>query len=861
MYTRYAQPTRSNFMSQVHHHPPSSTYAGSDTRTGMSPQEFKRAFLDHLFYTCARKLSDATEADLYRALSFAVRDRLIQRWLATQTTYFQEDVKRVCYLSSEFLVGRSLGLCLVNLGLYRVTQELLAERGYDLGEVLEREGDPGLGNGGLGRLAACFMDSLATLELPAIGYGIRYDFGIFEQLIENGWQSERRDNWLRYGNPWEIPQHDQTQVVRFGGHVEPRRDPSGRYAVKWVADHEVIGLPFDSFIVGHKVNNVNTLRLWSARATRDFNLALFNEGDYLRAVEDQANSESISKVLYPNDKSEKGKLLRLRQQYFFVACSLADILRQHKLKYPIDALPDKAAVQLNDTHPSIAVAELMRLLIDEEGLDWERAWAITESTLAYTNHTLLPEALEKWPVAMFAQLLPRHLEIIFEINRRFLKLVHIHSGGDTARVRRMSLIEEGHVQQIRMAHLAAVGSFSINGVAELHTQLIQRELLKDFHDLWPEKFNNKTNGVSQRRWLVGANWRLSQLITSRIGGAWADHAFHEIAGLRQFAQDPDFLDALWNVKRNNKRTLAALIEGSCHVEVDPTSMFVVQAKRFHEYKRQLLAILHVIALYAQLRQNPGMRITPRTFIFAGKAAPGYQAAKLHIKLINDVADIINHDASVADRLRVVFIPNYGVTLAETIIPAADLSVQISTAGREASGTSNMKFAMNGALTIGTLDGANIEIRDEVGPDNFFLFGLNVAEVQKLWRDGYDPVTYIEQSPLLQMALELLASGYFNPSEPRLYEPVLQSLCTHDSYMVCADFDAYFAAQELAAAAYQNRRGWSQKALMNIAGSARFSSDETIRAYANEIWRVRPTPVDADRHLELPDGTLSRLRSV
>jgi glycogen phosphorylase len=832
-------------------------------RTGMSPADFKRAVLDHLFYTCAKKLDDATDQAIYRALAYAVRDRLIHRWLATQSTYFEADAKRVCYLSSEFLVGRSLGLCLVNLGLYGAARDVLAERGFDLGEVLECEGDPGLGNGGLGRLAACFMDSMATQQLPAIGYGIRYDFGIFEQLILDGWQQERRDDWLRYGNPWEIPQHDLTQRVRFGGAVRSWRDDLGHHRTLWVPDHEVIGLPFDSFIVGHKVNNVNTLRLWSARATQDFDLALFNDGDYLRAVEEKAHSESISKVLYPNDKSERGKLLRLKQQYFFVACSLADMLREHKLKYPLEALPDKVAIQMNDTHPSIAVAELMRLLVDEEGLDWDAAWTLTEGTLGYTNHTLLPEALEKWPVPMFGSLLPRHLELIYEINRRFLKVVHIRFNGDLERIRRMSLIEEGPVRSVRMAHLAAVGSHSINGVAALHTELVKRDLLHDFNELWPERFNNKTNGVSPRRWLLHANWRLSQLITTRIGEAWMDHSFGDIARLREFADDPDLLDALYTVKRNNKRTLVAFLEGCCDVAIDPASLFVVHAKRIHEYKRQLLAILHVIALYAELKRSPEGFDVARTFIFAGKAAAGYHSAKLHIKLINDVANIVNHDPATAGKLRVVFVPNYGVTLAETIIPAADLSVQISLAGREASGTSNMKFAMNGALTIGTLDGANIEIREEVGADNFFLFGLDVSEVERLRSSGYDPKHFISASPRLSQAIDLLASGFFSPGDAGRFGSVVDSLCHADPYMVCADFDAYYEAHQAAASLYRDKRAWSRRALMNIAGAARFSSDETIRAYAKDIWNLAPTPVTVRDAIELEDEgqTSIRLRTA
>jgi len=825
---------------------PDSIRAAPPTRTSMTAPAFKRALFDHLFYTCAKNIGDATSFDMYRALAHTVRDRLIHRWLDTQHTYLARDVKRVCYLSSEFLLGRSLGLCLVNLGLHETADRILRERGFDLASIMAQEEDPGLGNGGLGRLAACFMDSLATLDLPAIGYGIRYDFGIFEQLIEDGCQVERRDNWLQHGRVWEIPRHEHSQVVRFGGRVESRTDHTGKLRMEWVGAREVLGLPFDSFFIGHQTNTVGTLRLWSARATREFNLALFNEGDYLRAVEDKFVSENISKVLYPNDYTLAGKLLRLQQEYFFVACSVADMLRHYKLNHAtLHALPDRIAIQMNDTHPAIAVAELMRLLIDQEGLDWDTAWGLTGRTIAYTNHTLLPEALEKWPVAVFETLLPRHLQIIYEINHRFLKLVYIHWHGDETRMRRMSLIDEEN-KQVRMAHLAVVGSFSINGVAELHTQLIKEDLLKDFYELWPERFNNKTNGVTPRRWLLHANTRLRDLITTRIGSSWTERDFQRIQTLREYSSDGALLDALWQVKSENKQALAALVYERTHVKLDPNSMFVVQVKRIHEYKRQLLAILQVVALYLKIKREPNLEVTPRSYIFAGKAAAGYQTAKLHIRLINDVGAMINEDRSIGGRIKVAFIPNYGVSIAEVIFPGSDLSVQISLAGKEASGTGNMKFAMNGALTIGTLDGANIELRQAVGEENFFLFGLTAPEVKKLRQEGYDPNLFIARSPELREVVELLDSGFLSPEDRGRFLPVVRSLRGDDTFMVCADFDEYLRTEALAAETFRERRTWSRRALLNIAGSARFSSDETVRAYARDIWGVHPVPVEPNR---------------
>ncbi|HVR63221.1 MAG TPA: glycogen/starch/alpha-glucan phosphorylase [Polyangia bacterium] len=817
----------------------------STRRSSVDATDFGNAVLEHLTHTCAKELRDASPLDIYQAMAHTVRDRLVHRWLATQRTYQENDVKRAYYLSSEFLTGRSLGLCLMNLDLYGAAETLAAHQGFDLGDVLEREGDPGLGNGGLGRLAACFMDSLATLELPAVGYGIRYDFGMFEQSIEDGRQVERHDNWLHLGNPWELPRHEDAQKVKLYGRVEMRHDAAGRWNAHWVDAREVVGLPYDSFIVGHRVNNVNTLRLWAARATRDFDLQFFNEGDYRRAVEEKIDTENISKVLYPNDQSDEGRELRLKQQYFFVGCSIADIIKRYKKSHAtFDRFADKVAIQLNDTHPSIGVAELMRVLVDLEALDWDAAWAITQKTFGYTNHTLLPEALERWPVPMFGRLLPRHLQIIYEINQRFLRQVQTRWPGDDDRLRRMSIIEEGPRQQVRMANLATVASHSINGVAQLHTDLLKSQLLADFNELWPQKFNNKTNGVTPRRWLLHANPRLTRLITSKLGSSeWIDRDLSLLRGLAAFADDPEFLDALWKVKQENKRALAPLVRQRTGVSLPADAMYVVQIKRIHEYKRQLLACLQIIAHYMAIRRDPALDTVPRAYIFAGKAAPGYAMAKLHIRLLNDVAAVINGDPLVRGRLGMVFVPNYGVSLAQAIIPAADLSVQISTAGKEASGTSNMKFALNGALTLGTLDGANIEIRDAVGPENFFLFGMDTRQVAALWAAGYDPGAFIDRSPALAEALDLIASGFFSLGERDRYRPIISSLRGHDAYMICADFDSYAACEAAAGSAYRQPRDWSRRAVLNIAGASRFSSDNTIRQYAEEIWHISACATD------------------
>jgi glycogen phosphorylase len=810
------------------------------------PEQFRRDLLNHLLYTCVKERSDAGAVDLYRAMAHTVRDRLVQRWLATQRTYLERDVKRVHYLSSEFLTGRSLGLCLVNLGLYGAAEQLVSEWGYDLGDVLEAEGDPGLGNGGLGRLAACFMDSLATLELPAVGYGIRYEFGIFEQRIEAGQQVENSDNWLQYGNPWELPRHDRMQVVRFYGKTEARRDDSGRLVVDWTDARVVYGLPYDSFIVGHETDTVNTLRLWSARASRDFDLRLFNEGDYLRAVEEKVEVENISKVLYPSDQTEHGRELRLKQQYFFVACSIADIVSQFKLRHSdFRFFPERAAIQLNDTHPSIAVAELMRVLVDDEGLDWDLAWDVTQRSIAYTNHTLLPEALEKWPVPMLGRVLPRHLMIIYEINHRFMRQVSTRWPTDPSRMTRMSIIEEGPVQQVRMAHLAVVGSHSVNGVARLHTELIKRELLPDFFELFPERFNNKTNGVTPRRWLLYSNPALARLLSDRLGPHWIDRDLALVSELSRHAEDDGLLDSLIEIKRDNKRLLSALLLRLTGVPTDPDrSMFIVQIKRIHEYKRQLLACLEIIAHYWRLKLAPANGDeTPRVYIFAGKAAAGYAMAKVHIRLINDIAAVVNDDPVTRDRLKVVFVPNYGVSLAQAIIPAADVSLQISQAGKEASGTSNMKLALNGALTVGTLDGANVELREAVGAENFFLCGLTVDQVRDLWRAGYAPSRFIAQSPELAQALALLESGFFCLGDAARYSWVVDSLRHGDPYMVCADFDSYAAAMGDAAHFYRSPHAWARRCLFNVVGASAFSSDATIRAYAREIWDIVPVKAD------------------
>ncbi|MCY3023256.1 MAG: glycogen/starch/alpha-glucan phosphorylase [Planctomycetota bacterium] len=817
--------------------------------SGSDAESLKRGFAHHLKYELARDHFTATQHDRYVALARTIRDRLIERWIETQQAHHKRRAKRVYYLSLEFLMGRALSNNVINLGLEKELQKALGELGLDWRALQEEEVDPGLGNGGLGRLAACFLDSLAALQYPAFGYGIRYDFGIFTQRIENGYQVEKPDDWLRGGNPWEIPRPDFRIPVNFGGRVEMTRDGS-RLKVRWVDTKPVIGVPYDTPIVGYGGNTVNTLRLWSARAAEEFHLDDFNAGDYVAAVEYKVAAENLTKVLYPNDNVYAGRELRLKQQYFFVACSLHDILRRFREDCADwSRLPDHVAIQMNDTHPSLAVPELMRLLMDREGLEWEQAWDLTVRTLGYTNHTLLPEALERWPVDLMERLLPRHLQIIYEINRRFLDQVAARFPGDAARGQRMSVIEEGAVRQVRMAHLCVVGSHSTNGVARLHSELLKTRVLADFHNLYPERFNNKTNGITQRRWLLNANPALAAMITEAIGDEWITN-LTELKKLVPLAEDASFRERFRQVKRANKAALAQHLADEHGFILDPDSLFDVQAKRLHEYKRQLLNVLHIVVLYNRLRQDPGLALQPRTFLFAAKAAPGYYLAKMIIKLINNVGKVINSDPVAAGRLKVFFLPNYGVTLAERLIPAADVSEQISTAGTEASGTGNMKFMLNGALTLGTLDGANIEILEEVGRDNFFLFGMTTDEVARL-APTYNPWDCYRRDEETRAALDLISSGHFNPGEPGIFEPIRQALLERgDRYMHLADLPSYAQAQAAVEALYKDRDAWMRKAILNVACSGKFSSDRAITEYARDIWDVKPVFLEKDHKLSL-----------
>jgi len=816
--------------------------AGSeDIRTGLSPAALAQAVADNLHYVQARVPEIATRNDWYLALACTVRDRLLDRWIKTvQGMLTSKDLKVVCYLSAEFLMGPQLGNSLINLGIYDPAREAVGRLKLDLDELLAQEEEPGLGNGGLGRLAACFMDSLSTLEVPAIGYGIRYEFGIFDQEIRDGWQVEVTDKWLRLGNPWEIPRPEITFDVKLGGHTEHYRDEQGRQRVRWIPARVVKGVAYDTPVTGYRVTTTNLLRLWKAEASESFDFAAFNTGDYFGAVHDKVASETISKVLYPNDDPYAGKQLRLAQQYFFVSCSLQDMIRlQGITKKGLDRFHERFAVQLNDTHPSIAVAELMRLLVDEYQMDWDVAWGITQKTFAYTNHTLLPEALEKWPLPLFAAQLPRHLEIIYEINRRFLDEVRTKYPGDDQRLARLSLIDESGDKSVRMAHLASVGSHAINGVAALHTDLLKKTVLHDFYELWPEKFHNVTNGVTQRRWMVLSNPQLAKLITTHIGDRWVSHLEDELRRLEPLADDPAFQREWRKVKAENKRALAAVIKDRTGVVVDPDSLFDIQVKRLHEYKRQHLNVLHVVTLYNRLKAGRGAAVTPRTVIFGGKAAPGYMMAKLIIKLINAVADVVNRDPDVSNSLKVVFFPDFNVKNGQRVYPAADLSEQISTAGKEASGTGNMKFSMNGALTIGTLDGANVEIREAVGPDNFFLFGLTAEEVSELKASGYQPRGYYESSPELREALDLIGSGHFSNGDRDLFRPLVDSLLTRDDYLLLADYQAYLDCQDRVSHAYRDQKHWTRMSILNVARMGQFSSDRSIQQYCSDIWQVKP----------------------
>ncbi len=816
---------------------------------GMDVDSLIRSFYFHLGCTLAKDQYTATNQDRYQALALAVRDRLVGRWIQTQQQYHKQNVKRICYLSLEFLIGRAMGNNVINLLLEDTCRDAMKQIGLDWDVLRDVESDAALGNGGLGRLAACFLDSMATLQLPAIGYGIRYDYGIFKQHIENGYQVEEPDNWLRWGNPWEVVHPELSFIVNFEGRAEPRRVGNVTHW-DWVGSRPMIGIAYDTPIVGYGSFNVNNLRLWSAKATDEFHFGDFSRGSYVEAVEDKLMAENLTKVLYPSDAVYAGRELRLRQQYFFVSCSIQDIVRRFKvgnddwLKFP-----DKVFVQMNDTHPALVVAELMRIFLDKEDVDWDKAWEITVNSTGYTNHTLLPEALERWPVSMFERLLPRHLQIIYEINSRFLRKVATRYPGDFDRLKRMSLVQEEPEKAVRMANLAVVGSRSTNGVAALHSRLLKEGLMSDFAEFFPERFNNKTNGVTPRRWLLKANPRLSTLIREKIGDDWIND-LDQLRGLEKFVGDAAFRRRVREIKHANKESLAEYIKREIGLTVDPSSMFQSQVKRIHEYKRQLLLCLYIIVLYDRLKANPALDIAPVTFVFGGKAAPGYYMAKLIIKLIHQIAGVVNYDPEIKDKIKVVFLPDYRVSLAEKIIPAADLSVQISTAGMEASGTGNMKFQMNGALTIGTLDGANVEIREEVGDENIFIFGLTTEQVEQS-RPYYNPRHFYDNDEEIRRAVDLIRNDFFSLTEPGIFRPIVSNLLEHgDYYMNLADLRSFIDMQGKVEAVYRDEEKWSEMAIYNIARSGKFSSDRTIAEYASDIWGVKPldatpaTPVRA-----------------
>jgi starch phosphorylase len=815
----------------------------TDARVGLSPAAIAQAYRDNLSYVLARFPAVATPHDRFLALAYAVRDRLLHRWVRTAEQYFTKRSRSVLYLSAEFLIGPQLGSNIANLGIAVQVRDAMRAEGIDLDDLLEQEEEPGLGNGGLGRLAACFLDSLATLEIPSIGHGIRYEFGIFDQAIRDGWQVEMTDKWLRLGNPWEIPRPEVVFDVKFGGRTE-QYDAEGETRVRWIPGHVVRGMAYDTPVLGYRTSTVNLLRLWTAEAVESFDFQAFNTGDYYGAVLDKVTSENITKVLYPNDDSAQGKQLRLEQQYFFASCAMQDMIRLYRQRSDnLDGLDQTFVAQLNDTHPAVAVAELVRLLVDEYHLGWDRSWRVTQNVFGYTNHTLLPEALERWPLPLFARVLPRHLEIIYEINRRFLDDVRLRFPGDDARVARMSLIDEQGERYVRMANLACVGSQAINGVARLHTELLKAGVLRDFHEYWPHKFSNKTNGVTPRRFLLLSNPGLAGLITRHIGDGWVRN-LDELRRLEAFVDDPDFGREWREVKRENKRILADLIRDRAGVNITPDSLFDIQVKRLHEYKRQHLNVLHVVSLYNRLCRDPDADIPPRAVIFAGKAAPGYFMAKLIIKLIHSVADVVNHDPAMRGRLSVAFVPDFNVKNAQRIYPAADLSEQISTAGKEASGTGNMKFAMNGALTIGTLDGANIEIRDEVGHDNFFVFGLNAEEVAAWKSRGYRPRECYEGDAELAEAIDQIRSGRFSPDNADLFKPLVDSLLNDDQFMVLADYRAYLDAQRQVESAYRDVDRWTRMSIRNVARIGYFSSDRAIGEYCHHIWKVSSVHIDA-----------------
>jgi starch phosphorylase len=810
-----------------------------DIRTGLSTEVIKQAILDNLQFAQARVPELATPNDWYMAVACTIRDRMLDNWTKTIKQLHRKDIRAICYLSAEFLLGPHLANNIINLGIYQEVSQAVSELGLDLKQLIAQEEEPGLGNGGLGRLAACYMDSLSTLDIPALGYGIRYEFGIFDQTIRDGWQVETTDKWLLKGNPWEMVRPEISFYVNFGGHTEYHYDKEGRYRVKWIPERVVKGVANDTPISGYRGTTVNMLRLWKSEAVESFDFESFNIGDYYAAVNEKVVSETISKVLYPNDEPEIGKRLRLAQQYFFVSCSLQDMIRIHLMKgLGIKTFHKTFAAQLNDTHPSIAVAELIRLLVDEHGLEWDEAWQITQNTFGYTNHTLLPEALEKWPLTLFSSLLPRLLEIIYEINHRFLEDVRKRYPVDEGRVVRLSIIDETGEKNVRMANLASFGSFAINGVAALHSELLKKTVLRDFYEISPEKFLNVTNGVTPRRWVVLSNPGLSDLITESIGNTWPSNLETELKKLERFADDPGFHKKWQKVKNENKSHFAAMIRERTGIVVDPDSLFDLQVKRFHEYKRQHLNILHVITLYNRMKKNPKADITPRTVIFGGKAAPGYFMAKLIIKLINSVAEVVNNDPDVRGRLKVVFFPDFNVRNGQMVYPAADLSEQISTAGKEASGTGNMKFSMNGALTIGTLDGANVEIREEVGPENFFLFGLTTEEVHSLKIRGYNPGSHYESNLNLKETIDKIGSGVFSRGDRELFRPLVDSLLNRDEYMLLADYQSYVECQDLVSKSFKDKRSWTHMSILNVARMGKFSSDRSIREYCDKIWKVK-----------------------
>jgi glycogen phosphorylase len=803
--------------------------------------ELEKDILENLYYIQCKSRDLATKNDWYMAVAYTVRSRLMKNWIDTLHDLTNKKIKLVGYLSAEFLVGPHLGNALINLGIYDEVSEATRRLGLDLRQLMDTEEEPGLGNGGLGRLAACFLDSLTTLKVPAIGYGIRYEFGLFEQQIRNGWQFEVTDKWLRLGNPWEIARPELTFRVKFGGQTEQYTDDQGKNRVRWLPGMEVKGVAYDTPVPGYLNDKINLLRLWKSEAVESFNFEAFNRGDYQQAVDEKTSSENIGKVLYPNDEPLVGKKLRLSQQYFFVSCSIQDILRLYESRgLPFDELPDSLALQLNDTHPSIGVAELMRILVDEKQVDWEKAWQVTQNTFAYTNHTLLPEALEKWPISLFGSLLPRHLEIIYEINSRFLAEVQNLYPDDNAVTRRLSLIDEEGERYVRMAHLACLGSHTVNGVSDLHAELIKKDLLRDFYNLNPEKFIGITNGVTPRRWLKLYSPELSSLISGQIGNGWITHMEDELVKLEPLSDDPAFRAKWQDIKRGYKNELSNQVSRISGVMINPESMFDVMVKRIHEYKRQQLNVLHIIHLYNRIRKDPGMEIAPRTFIFGGKAAPGYHMAKLIIKLIHSVGEVVNTDADVNGRLKVIFFPDFSVKSSEWVYRSADLSEQISTAGKEASGTGNMKFAMNGALTIGTMDGANIEIMEEVGKENFFLFGLTVEEIHELKKKGYHPMDLYHNDEDLKEIIDRLGSGEFSKGDKDLFKPFINSLLSQDPYFVLQDFRSYANCQQHVSETFLDPSRWTKMSILNAARMGKFSSDRSIRDYCKKIWKIPPS---------------------